>query len=284
MSWSIDRVNAYYEELHDAYRLAWGIERNLSIHFGYHDGDHRGHDAALINMNRVMSERAGISSGDRVLDAGCGVGGSSIWLAREVGAEVMGISVNEMQVGLARELARERGIADRVSFVVGDFTATGLADDSFDVIWGLESICYAERKGDFVREAARLLRAGGRIIVADGFLSNREFTPDERADLYRWIDGWAAPNLARVDEFEGYLRDAGFAEIEYEDITKAVMPSSRRIHRTSLLSLPVGKLLGLLGLRSAVQRAASVASRFQYPTLTRGLWQYGIFCADLAGH
>ena len=86
--------------------------------------------------------------------------GGSQWLARHVGASVLGVNINARQVEQARRLSRERGLEERVQFHVADFCATELAGDSFDVVWALESACYAEDTRAFLAEAYRLLKAG----------------------------------------------------------------------------------------------------------------------------
>jgi len=70
-----------------------------------------------------------------VLDAGCGVGGSAIWLAREKGAHVTGITITPHQVDAANKNAQRHKVADKVRFERRDFTATGYPDASFDVVW-----------------------------------------------------------------------------------------------------------------------------------------------------
>jgi tocopherol O-methyltransferase len=75
------QVSEYFDQTHDDYRRLWGIDRHLGLHCGFFDKAHNRHDAAVTNMNRVLAEAVGISPGDRVLDAGCGIGGSAIWLA-----------------------------------------------------------------------------------------------------------------------------------------------------------------------------------------------------------
>jgi hypothetical protein len=84
-----DAVVAYYDQTWLDYRLLWLNPRNLSVHFGYTDATTRDHADALLNMNRELADRAAIGPRDRVLDAGCGVGGSSFWLAEERGERVL---------------------------------------------------------------------------------------------------------------------------------------------------------------------------------------------------
>ncbi|MGH8573167.1 MAG: SAM-dependent methyltransferase, partial [Gammaproteobacteria bacterium] len=114
----------YYDETWVDYRLLWLNPDNLAVHFGYADESTRGHTDALKNMNRVLAQRAAIRPGERVLDAGCGVGGSSLWLAQERDVEVVGITPVASQVAIARRYATARALAGRVRFEQADYAAT----------------------------------------------------------------------------------------------------------------------------------------------------------------
>ena len=116
-----DAVVAYYDQTWLDYRLLWLNRRTLSVHFGYTDATTRGHADALLNMNRVLADRAGIRPGARVLDAGCGVGGSSLWLAQARGAMVVGITPVASQVARARSFAAARRLGDRIAFEQADW-------------------------------------------------------------------------------------------------------------------------------------------------------------------
>ena len=76
-----ERIVQYYKESEDAYKDSWDLNRSLAIHYGYWDDKVKSFSESLIRMNEVMMESAAIKSGERILDAGCGVGGSSIFLA-----------------------------------------------------------------------------------------------------------------------------------------------------------------------------------------------------------
>ena len=99
---SIDSVRHYYQECHVDYQIVWRLERNLFIHFGYFDEKCKKHAAALENMNREMLKRTSISASDRVLDAGCGVGGSSFWIAQQTRATVTGVNIQPLHLEIAR--------------------------------------------------------------------------------------------------------------------------------------------------------------------------------------
>src|SRR5215210_1317616 len=132
-----DAVIAYYDQTWLDYRLFWLNRRTLSVHFGYTDPMTRGHADTLLNMNRVLADRAGIQPSARVLDAGCGVGGSSIWLAQARGAMVVGITPVASQVARARAFSATRKLSERIAFEQADYTNTPFPDASFDVVWAL---------------------------------------------------------------------------------------------------------------------------------------------------
>jgi len=101
----------------------------------------------LNRLNAALASGIRIRPGARILDAGCGIGGSAIWLARTFGAFVTGITPVESQVERARRIAGELGVADRVQFMEQDYTCTTFPDASFDVVWAMESVCHAADKG-----------------------------------------------------------------------------------------------------------------------------------------
>jgi cyclopropane fatty-acyl-phospholipid synthase-like methyltransferase len=118
-------------------------------HYGFWDGDIKNHKEALLNVNRFMAEAARINSGDTVLDAGCGIGGSTIWLAENRNARGTGITISERQLKKARALARQKGLESLVNFEKRDFLDTGFEGGTFSVVWAIESVCHAEDKGIF---------------------------------------------------------------------------------------------------------------------------------------
>ncbi len=272
-------VIQYYEECRADYAWFWMDRRNLAMHYGYWDEQVRSHSEALLRLNAVLAERAQITDADIVLDAGCGVGGSALWLVAEHGARVLGITLSAAQAREARAHAGKRRLAERVAFEVRDFTGTGLPDGAFSVVWAIESVCHASDKAAFFRETYRLLRPGGRLIMSDFFrAAPRAHEADER--MYRrWLDGWAVPDLLTPTELEAVASSAGFHDIALSEATNHVRRSARRLYRLSVSTLLGSRLLTALRLRSRVQHGNTVAARDQYLALKAGLWEYVIVFA-----
>jgi cyclopropane fatty-acyl-phospholipid synthase-like methyltransferase len=272
-------VVAYYDETWFDYRVLWMTLRNPAIHFGYWDQGTRTHGQSLDNMNHVMAEIAQVSRGDHVLDAGCGVGGGALWLAQNRNAKVHGITIVGSQALRARRFAGSRGLEGRVSFSCQDFCRTAFADEAIDVVWARESVCHAEDKGAFFEEAHRVLRPGGRLVVADFARTGRPLTAEAEQLLRTWLRPWAVPDLSTSGELTRSARDAGFGEMVLRDVTAAVEPSLRRLHRMVKALSPGARLLHRLGLRSPVQHGNVTGSAAMWAALRRGLWFYVIVSA-----
>jgi cyclopropane fatty-acyl-phospholipid synthase-like methyltransferase len=274
-----EAIVGYYNETWLDYRMLWLNPDNLAVHFGYTDAGTRSHADALKNMNRVLADRVQIQPGERVLDAGCGVGGSSLWLAKERGAEVLGITLAPVQVAKARRYATRRRLADRVHFEVADFTATPFPEASFDVVWAVESLCHAPCKAAFYQEATRLLRPGGRVVVADFVRAARPLDATGERLLHEWLTGWAVPDIDTPGEHTEHLAAAGFVETRLDDVTVHTRPSLRRLYRMAYWTYPLAVLGHVKGIRSDVQHGNVVASIRQYQALCHGAWFYSILSA-----
>jgi tocopherol O-methyltransferase len=234
------------------------------------------HEAAQEAMTREVWRASGIAGGERVLDAGCGVGGTDVWLAR-AGASVVGINVQLRQLLEAQAAARRGGVCVRLS--CQDYTQMAFADSVFDVVWGLESICHCQNKAAFLREAWRVLKPGGRLVVADFFQLKSLLSATEARDMTLWTSGWAIPHLATTCGFRRDLLHLGFEQIIYRDVRANVMPSARRLLTASRVAYPIGRVAELLRLRTPTQTANIRAAHLQYRTLKDEVWTYGIFTA-----
>jgi len=275
-----ERVNKYYEATTFDYHTVWTGRNDHAIHFGYFDTDTPSHSQSLLNMNRVLAARAGITAADSVLDAGCGYGGSSIWLARTIGCRVLGLNIVPFQIAKAKRYARRAGVGDKVDFALQDYAHTTLPEASFDVVWGLESIVHAPDKAAVVREAYRLLKPGGRLIIAEYTLREQPpLTAAESDSLTPWLEGWAMPSLLQAGEYLQLFRSAGFERAAAEDITEHVLPSLRRLEKI-LIALPVGRFLKRIGVFSKEHLGNMEGSRVQIEALKSGYWRYTILTAQ----
>ena len=272
-------ITRYYDQTWWDYRVLWAGRRDLAFHFGHHDATTRSHRDALDNTNRLLARAAGIRPGDRVLDTGCGVGGSSFWLAAHCAANVVGITCVGTQVTRARRLAATRGLSRPPIFLQADFMTTPFRGEAFDVVWVLESLCHSGDKRAFYREAARILRPSGRLVVAEYMLLGEPTDERGRQIVREWLDGWAMPDLASPAQHRAFALGAGLDDVVVEDATRRVAPSLRRLYRIAASTYPLALLARLLRMRSAVQHGNVIASLRQYQALRRGHWVYGVLSA-----
>lgn len=277
------RIVEYYAQSENAYKDSWDLDNSLAIHYGYWDKKVHSFSQSLQRMNEVMMETAGITANDHVLDAGCGVGGSSIFLAAETGCRVTGITLSERQVEQAREHARQKGVANLVDFRVMNYSDTTFPDQSFDVVWCCESVCYADDKHQFIKEAFRLLKPGGRLVIADGFVTN--FDRNDHPTIRKWLEGWQVNYLESPKRFENIMQLEGFRDVTYRNISKQVRHSSRRLFKFYFLATAwlLWKKITFSNHSTAMQKKNIRACWHQYWGLKRRLWQYGLFIAEKPG-
>lgn len=270
----------YYDTCETNYRRWWDLDRSLAMHAGYWDETTHTLHEALMKENEIMASIAQIKPSDHVLDAGCGFGGSSLYLAKNYQCNVTGITLCERQVQVASENARKQNLSHPPRFLVKDYTRTDFPDASFDVVWAIESVCHAKDKKDFIKEAWRLLKPQGRLVVADGFNVRNEYNEAERKLLSKAVNGWAVEKMESIPNFEKYLADQGFQNITKKDATPNVLPSSRRLFFYSFPAMVFSKIGEYLGWSTKTQTMDFVSYHYQFWAVRQGLCRYIMFLAQ----
>ena len=225
-------VAEYYAETTADYAV-WS--ERLNMHFGYWRPGLSllDREAMLDEMTRQVLarlERGGGRRLSRLADLGCGAGApAALVLSARPELRLHGITLAKNQVALAEAAARHAGVARRACFQVADYTSSGLPTGAFDGAMAIESACHCpgRDKAAFVREAARLLAPGGRLVVADGFLKRRSRPPGRfaRAAIAAVARNWAVPGFAEIEAFTAVLAANGFTDITVEEISWNLVPS-----------------------------------------------------------
>ncbi|HEY7499882.1 MAG TPA: methyltransferase domain-containing protein [Vicinamibacterales bacterium] len=226
-----ERLIAYYENAGPDYG-EWSSGFNM--HFGYYRPGLNPfrRETMLDEMNRQVLARLRLQPerDDLLIDLGCGVG-ATVRTAAAVfpRKRVLGITVVPWQVETGNAWNRRMGVFPRARLELLDYTASGLPAASVDGAVAIESACHAEGpdKLPFLREAARLLKPGARLSVADAFLKNpdRPLGPlsSRLNDLLN--RSFVLPQLPQIERFADALARCGFDEISVEDISWRVAPS-----------------------------------------------------------
>jgi arsenite methyltransferase len=211
-------------------------EQRQAFGAGLYSGDDRD---ALPEAAQLISLGCGnptavaeLREGEVVLDLGSGGGIDVLLSARRVGptGKAYGLDMTEEMLEVARSNQRQAGV-ENVEFLKGEIERIPLPDDSVDVII---SNCVINLSGDkpaVLREAARVLRPGGRFAVSD-VIADPDMDEETRRDMRQWT-GCIAGALTR-EEFERELLAAGFESVEIEETHRVHDQAASAIVRAKL--------------------------------------------------
>lgn len=213
---AVDDIREHYDQLSPLYRTFWGEH----IHHGFWHGRESVAEAQ-VNLTRELARRAQLAHGDRMLDVGCGLGGSSLLLAKEYGCRVEGISISPKQVATATQEAARRGLQDRVSFAVQDANDLAAGEPAYDVVWTIECSEHLFDKARFVSTCAHLLKPGGRLAIC-AWLAGEDLDAERRGLVQEVCRGMLCPSLGTMNDYVGWMRAGGLEILSADDVTKNV--------------------------------------------------------------
>jgi tocopherol O-methyltransferase len=274
---TIDSIRDHYDRLSPLYAALWGEH----IHHGYWNGEEISPAAAQVMLVEQLARFARINRGSRVLDVGCGLGGSAIWLAEHLECTVLGVTISDVQARIASQSARRAGVNDRVRFEVVDANALNLLPSSFDAVWIVEASEHLFDKARFFRECAHCLRrgegSGGGVIALCAWLagSQRIDPSGDHSLLTRVCASMLCPSLGTVEDHIGWLGGAGFQQSAFQEITTNVLPTWA--HAVARLQHPLARA----ALRTAGEetRRFAAAIPLMQQAMRTGVIGYGMFTA-----
>ena len=153
----------------------------------------------------------------KVLDLGCGVGGTATWVAQALDVHVTGVTLSPAQVQLAQQRAEALGLASRVNFALGSFSAMPELPASHGA-YAIESFVHADDAAGFFAMAARQLLPGARLVLCDDFL-NPPHTAEANACVARFRRGWHLNTLLSEEDTCALAQSAGFRLVEVQDLS-----------------------------------------------------------------
>jgi cyclopropane fatty-acyl-phospholipid synthase-like methyltransferase len=228
---SVDRITEFYDHAGHDY-AHWSRGMNMHLGFWRRGMNPLNRESMLEQMNLEVAKCLGVGRASRsvLLDLGCGVGSIARSVAaRYPGTTVRGFTLVRSQVEIASQLNLEAKLDERVDVRQAKYTFLPVDDASADGAWAVESACYATgaNKHDLIQEVARVLKFGGRFVVADCFIKS----PERKLNwlirrCYRVVcDCWALDQMPTIEDFVAALDQNGFREILVEDISWRVAPS-----------------------------------------------------------
>lgn len=217
-SWTNDRL---LERL-------WGEH----IHLGYYKDssvktDFRQAKVDFVHQLVKWSGMDHLPKGSRILDIGCGIGGSARILARDYNFDVLGITISPLQVRRAQELTPEDSTC---RFEVMDALDLQLENGSFDGVWSVEAGPHIPDKQLYADEMLRVLRPGGVLAVADWNrrdIQKKKYDFLEELVLRQLLNQWAHPEFSTINAFQKNLSNSAYSAgtADTDDWTRFTIPS-----------------------------------------------------------
>ncbi|XP_010482058.1 PREDICTED: tocopherol O-methyltransferase, chloroplastic [Camelina sativa] len=241
-------IAEFYNETSGLWEEIWGDH----MHHGFYDPDSSvqlsdsGHREAQIRMIEESLRFAGVTTDEeeeknikKIVDVGCGIGGSSRYLASKFGAESIGITLSPVQANRANDLAAAQSLAHKVSFQVADALDQPFEDGKFDLVWSMESGEHMPDKAKFVNELVRVVAPGGRIIIVTWCHRNlsageKALQPWEQNLLDKICKTFYLPAWCSTDDYVHLLQSHSLQDIKCADWSENVAPFWPAVIRTAL--------------------------------------------------
>ena len=206
------KIIEHYDLVSPYYRLLWGEH----IHHGYWVRGDESKETAQIQLIEHLAQLANIKAGSRVLDIGCGFGGSSVYLAKKYGASVTGITISPVQVQMAKEAAAKTKVD--ASFLLMDAEEMQFAQP-FDVLWSVESISHYQNPRQFFASAVKFLKPGGCFALTDWF-QKEDLSAAEKKKFIEPIEKGMMVELRGMNDYSGFLVSSGLQVVHRQDLTR----------------------------------------------------------------
>jgi tocopherol O-methyltransferase len=220
------KIQQFYDSSSGLWEQIWGEH----MHHGYYGVDgkqQKNRRQAQIDLIEEVLNWAQVQTAENILDVGCGIGGSSLYLAGKFNAQATGITLSPVQAARAKERAQDAGLSGRTQFQVADAQAMPFPDDSFDLVWSLESGEHMPDKTRFLQECYRVLKPGGKLILVTWChrpTQNAPLTADEQKHLQDIYRVYCLPYVISLPEYEAIARQIPLNHVHTADWSTAVAP------------------------------------------------------------
>jgi tocopherol O-methyltransferase len=272
------QIQRFYDASSGLWEEIWGEH----MHHGYYGADgtqKKDHRQAQIDLIEEILRWADVQRAENILDVGCGIGGSSLYLAAKFHARATGITLSPVQAKRARERAQQLGLGNTTNFEVADAQAMSFADNSFDLVWALESGEHMPDKVKFMQECYRVLKPGGKLIVATWChrpIDNAPLTASEQKHLAKIYQVYRLPYVISLPEYEAIAHQIGLQNIRTADWSKAVAPFWNAVIDSAISWKAI---FGLL--RSSWSTiVGAVSLGLMSRGYERGLIRFGLLCGN----
>lgn len=170
--------------------------------------------------SRQLADQAGFLPGERVLDLGCGTGGSSRLLEAEYGAQVVGVDITPPFIEVARWLSRATGLDARSEFICCDAQQLPLQDAQFDLVWSQHTLMNLPDQERGLQEIWRVLKPGGRLLMHEVFQGDNLEPLDFPVP---WAEQAEHSHLVTPEVSAQRLKRLGFEPIFEQEVTQEAL-------------------------------------------------------------
>jgi tocopherol O-methyltransferase len=261
-------IRYHYDLATPFYRLLWGPH----LHHGLWEGE----VSPLLAQRRLierLATAAGLRPGERVLDVGCGMGGSTVELAARYRCSVTGVTLSPVQRLWAHRAAGWHRVSRAVRFRCADAEHMVFPPATFDVVWTVECSEHFFDKPAFFRRSATWLRPGGRAALCAWLAGDR---PGIEPEVQAVGEGFLCPSFGTAADYRAWLESAGLTVRTFADLTPHVS-RTWEICQRRLRASGVGLLARLAGrqMRLFADRFAALWDAYR-----SGAMRYGLFVAE----
>lgn len=222
-------VAAHYDDLDYFYRDVWGEH----VHHGlWRTGRERREDA-VRQLAELVAAEADLQAGSRVCDIGCGYGATARLLAQSHGATVTAVTVSPAQHAFAQTAAPPAS-APPPEYILGDWLANSFPAESFDAAVAIESSEHMPDLAAFFRQAQRVLRPGGRLVICAWLSCDKPSARQQRWLLEPICREGRMPCMGTAGDYERLAAETGFTVTRVQDLTRQVSSTWPRIAWTFL--------------------------------------------------
>jgi cyclopropane fatty-acyl-phospholipid synthase-like methyltransferase len=209
-------IRGHYDLSTPFYRLLWGPH----IHHGLWEADESPR-LAQVQLTERLANLAGVAGGQALLDVGCGMGGSSIHLARTRGCRAVGVTLSRLQQYWAATSARWHGVRQKTEFRRADVEQVDFPPRSFDVVWSIECTEHLFDKPRFFERAAAWLKPGGTMAIC-AWLAGDELNRQRMQQVLDVCEGFFCPSLGSSSDYVAWMQNAGLAVSDVQNWTDRV--------------------------------------------------------------
>lgn len=222
-------VKTYYDQNTNLFLKFNNSKKAQNIHRSlWKDGIDNLEDALNLSNSLILKEIETMNvNSPRIADLGCGVGASLFYIVPHLQnpSFALGLTLSSVQAKLAKDSAKELGLQNQILFTEGDFTSVPLANESLNIIYSVEAVCHAIDPEKYFREASRLLRKGGKLILVDDYVSSKgevssPFSANEKKWLKAYIDGWYVSGVRTIEQTNHFAKQNQLKLIKNEELTQ----------------------------------------------------------------